>query len=301
MARLGLTIPGTSPDADPATPLAFARRAEQAHLHSVWVTDRIVDRTPDPLVTLGAVAAVTSDVHLGTCVLLGALRKPLVLAKAVATLDVLAQGRVILGLGAGSRAEDFAAAEVPMRERGRRTDDLVALARLAWSGQPVEYGAFHLGPMRLLPPQGAHLPIWFGGSADAVLRRVARVGDGFIGSTSGGVEGFRANWATIRGYAEQAGRDSASITPAALIHFSLDTDRERARAAMRAYLTGSYGPRRVEQGLGVMVGTPEDLIAGAQAYFEAGVELLILTSITARLEHLDGLLSDVVPRLGLAV
>jgi probable F420-dependent oxidoreductase len=295
--HLGLTIPGTAPDASAGTAVAFARRAEQARLHSIWATDRLVDRTPDPFVTLGAVAAVTSHVRLGTSVLLGALRKPVLLAKAVASLDVLAEGRVILGLGVGSRADDFAAAQVPIGERGRRTDELVTLARLAWSGQPVEYGAFHLGPMGLLPPQGAHLPIWFGGSADAVLRRVARVGDGFIGSTSGGVDGFRANWTTIRQYAEQAGRDPAAITPAALIHFSLDTDRERARDAMRTYLTQSYGPRRVEQGLGVMVGTSDDLVAGAQAYFEAGVELLILTSITARLEHVDGLLAEVVPQL----
>jgi alkanesulfonate monooxygenase SsuD/methylene tetrahydromethanopterin reductase-like flavin-dependent oxidoreductase (luciferase family) len=154
--------------------------------------------------------------------------------------------------------------------------------------------------MGLCPPQGSRLPIWFGGGADPVLRRVARVGDGFIGGTSGGVAGFRDRWATIRAYAEQGGRDPASITPAALIHFSLDTDRERAREAMRTYLVQSYGPRRLEQGLGVMVGTPDDLVNGANAYFEAGVEVLLLTSITARVEHLDGLLTDVVPRLPLA-
>ena len=306
MPHLGLTIPGTAPDATPTTPLAFARRAEAAGLHSVWATDRIMDRTPDPLVTLAAVAAVTTRVRLGTSVLLGALRRPLVLAKAVATLDALAAGRVILGLGAGSREDDFAAAQVPIRERGRRTDDLVALARLAWSGQPIAYQGrngglnFSLGPMGLRPPQGSRLPIWFGGGADPVLRRVAHIGDGFIGSTSGGVPGFRDRWAIIRAYAEQTGRDPASITPAALIHFSLDTDRERAREAMRTYLVQSYGPRRLEQGLGVMVGTPDDLVNGANAYFEAGVEVLLLTSITARLEHLDALLTEVVPRLPLS-
>jgi alkanesulfonate monooxygenase SsuD/methylene tetrahydromethanopterin reductase-like flavin-dependent oxidoreductase (luciferase family) len=129
---------------------------------------------------------------------------------------------------------------------------------------------------------------------------VAHIGDGFIGSTSGGVPGFRDRWAIIRAYAEQTGRDPASITPAALIHFSLDTDRERAREAMRTYLVQSYGPRRLEQGVGVMVGTPDDLVNGANAYFEAGVEVLLLTSITARLEHLDALLTEVVPRLPLS-
>jgi probable F420-dependent oxidoreductase len=302
--RVGLTIAAASAEATGDTPLAFARRAEAAGLHSVWATDRILDRTPDPLVVLSAVAAITSRVRLGTAVLLGALRRPLLLAKAAATLDQLSNGRLILGLGAGSRPEDFAAADVPLRERGRRTADLPALLRMAWSGQPIDYQgrafAYEVGPMGVLPPQGERLPIWFGGRADAVLQRVASVGDGFIGSTSGGVDGFRSNWATIRAYAEQAGRDPSSITPAALIHYSLDTDRERAREAMRTYLVRSYGPRRLEQGLGVMVGTPDDLVDGAQAYFDAGVDVLILTSITARLEHVDGLLEEVVPRLGLS-
>jgi hypothetical protein len=69
---------------------------------------------------------------------------------------------------------------------------------------------------------------------------------------------------------------------------------------MRTYLTQSYGPRRLEQGLGVMVGTSDDLVNGANAYFDAGVEVLLLTSITAHLDHLDGLLTDVVPRLPLS-
>jgi probable F420-dependent oxidoreductase len=298
--HIGITLPGSTADAASPTALAFARRAEAAGVHSVWATDRLMFRTPDPFVTLGAVAAVTSRVRLGTSVLLGVLRPPLLLAKAAASLDDLSGGRLILGLGVGSRAEDFAAAGVPLEERGRRMRELVPLLRTAWSGQPIVSAGQQLGRMGLLPPQGGSLPIWFGGGAEAVLRRVARLGDGFIGSTSSGVDGFRARWARIRAYAEAAGRDPAAITPAALIHFSLDADRERARDAMRDYLVRAYGPSRVQRGLGVMVGTADDLVAGANAYFEAGVEVLILTSITARPEHLDRFLEEVLPRLPLA-
>ena len=301
MPHLGITLPT---QASRETALEFARRAEAAGLHSVWATDRILFRTPDPLISLAAVAAITERVKLGTCVLLGALRRPLLLAKAVATLDDLSGGRCILGLGVGSRAQDFAAAEVPIRERGRRMDELLPVLRLAWSGQPIRYQGRHVqldvGPMGLLPPQRAKLPIWFGGSAEPVLRRVASTGDGFIGGTSSGVDGFRANWTKIRAYAEQAGRDPGRITPAALIHFSVDRDRDNARQAMRNYLVQSYGPARVDRGLGVMTGTPDDLVAGAEAYFEAGVDLLILTSISDRPDHLDALLEQVVPRLSLA-
>src|SRR5215207_1855165 len=96
-------------DTSSATLAEFARRAEAAGAHSVWVTDRIMDRTPDAFVMLGALAAVTSRVRVGTSVLLGSLRPPMLVAKATASIDWLSGGRLILGLGVGSRAEDFAA------------------------------------------------------------------------------------------------------------------------------------------------------------------------------------------------
>jgi probable F420-dependent oxidoreductase len=295
-------VPAMATDGAATSSIDFARRAEALGAHSVWVPDRLMFRSPDVLVTLGAIAAVTSRVRIGSNVLLGALRPPLPLAKAVATLDVMSHGRMILGLGVGSRAEDFAAVQVPIKQRGARIDELVQLLTLAWSGAPVRYaGRFHqfdLGPMGERPVQQPHPPLWFGGGADAVLQRVARVGDGYIASTSTGVDGFVPRWAAIRRYAHEAGRDPASITPAALMHFSLDSDRERARSAMHAYLVQSYGPARAAN-LGNMTGTPDDLVRGAEAYFAAGVELLILSSISARIEHLDLLAETVLRRLSL--
>src|SRR5215208_2231080 len=139
MPHLGLSIPGTAPDAEPNLAVEFARRAEAAGAHSVWVTDRVVDATPDPFVTLGAIAANTSRVLLGTSVVLGVLRPPLLLAKAAASVDVLSSGRFIFGLGVGSRPEDFAATEVPINQRGRRMDESIEICKLAWSGAPVKF------------------------------------------------------------------------------------------------------------------------------------------------------------------
>src|SRR5215207_6595888 len=121
-------------DTSSATVAEFARRAEAAGAHSVWVTDRIMDRTPDALVMLGAVAALTSRVRIGTAVLLGSLRPPLLVAKATATLDWLSGGRLILGLGVGSRPEDFTATATPIKQRGARMDELVDVLKLAWAG-----------------------------------------------------------------------------------------------------------------------------------------------------------------------
>ena len=135
------------------------------------------------------------------------------------------------------------------------------------------------------------------GPEPSATNAVARVGNGFISPTGPGVAGFRSNWDKIKRCAEEEGRDAATITPAALIQFSLDDNRERARAAMHAYLSHSYGPARAELTLGNMVGTPDDLVRGASEYFEAGVEVLILSSITADTRHLDRFCQEVLPRL----
>ena len=302
MPHIGLSIPGTAPDRTPATTVDFARRAEQAGVHSVWATDRIVDSTPDVFVTLGAIAASTARVLIGSSVILGVLRPPLLVAKAAATLDRMSGGRLILGLGVGSRPEDFVATEIPIRQRGARMDELVEICKLAWSGAPVKYAGRHhtidIGPMRELPVQQPHPPVWFGGSADAVLRRTARVGQGYIASTSSGPSGFRAAWAAIGKYCAEAERDLSEITPAALAYASVADDREQAREAMRAHLLRSFGPARLERGLGPLVGTPEDLVRGAHEYFEAGVEVLILGSVSAAPGHLDMLCERVLPKMG---
>ena len=139
MPAVGLFVPTAAPDATPNMALAFGQRAEAAGLPSVWIPERPVFDGPDPLLSLAAVAATTTRVRLGTCVLLGTLRAPALLAKSVATLDVLSAGRVILGLGVGSRADDFEAAGVSMAGRGRRGAEVIDLLRLAWSGAPLQY------------------------------------------------------------------------------------------------------------------------------------------------------------------
>src|SRR5690242_15604356 len=102
--------------------LIFARQSEEAGADSVWCLDRLVFDNHDPLLSLAAAAATTRRVRLGTSVLLATLRPPLLLAKMVATIDQLSGGRMTLGIGVGSRADDFGAAEVPFEHRGSRAE-----------------------------------------------------------------------------------------------------------------------------------------------------------------------------------
>lgn len=301
MLQVGINIPTNAPDAGDDTVLEFGRRAEAAGVHSVWTLDRLVFNNYEPLLSLAALATTTTRVKLGTCVLLAALRPPLLLAKMIATLDRMSGGRTIFGFGAGSRPDDFAGAGVPFEHRGSRLEELIAIMKRAWRGGPVTYsGKYYqidVGPVGPQPVQQPHPPIWLGGSAESVLRRVARVADGYIATSSGGPKGFREGWQRIRQYAEQAGRDPATITPAALVHVCVDDNRERAIALAAKQRLHYYGPSRAEIPPGFLLGSPDECVREATDYFDAGVQVLILGSVTADLSYFDRLCQEVIPRL----
>lgn len=301
MPEIGLGLPMAAADVGPNTAVEFARRAEQAGADSVWSIDRLAFNNYDPLLSLAAVSATTSRVRLGTSIILASLRPPALLAKMIATLDQMSGGRVTIGIGVGSRPDDFQAAEVPFEHRGPRAEEVVSILRQAWSGAPLKHeGRFYhidVGPIGPRPVQ-AHLPLWFGGGAEAALRRVGRIADGYIAGSGGGAAGFRASWDKVRRYAEAAGRDPAAITPAALIYAAIDDDPDRARAKAvgyrHHYYAGSRGPVDLA---GAPVGTVDDVLRVIHEYLDAGVQTLIIGSPTANLADFDRLCADVLPRI----
>ena len=131
------------PDVSPI--FRMAEYAEDAGYHSIWVGDSITAKPRlEALTTLGALSARTHRVQIGTAVFLAALRHPLVLAHAIASLDVLSTGRIILGIGAGRGGRDILAQEfencgIPFMERGPRITELLAICRRLWTESPVSY------------------------------------------------------------------------------------------------------------------------------------------------------------------
>src|SRR5215213_2654377 len=141
----------------------------------------------EPLVTLGAISAVTHRIRLGTGILVLPQRQPVLVAKQVSTLDVLSNGRVRLGVGVGWQEAEYDALEEDFNDRGRRMDEAVALLRAYWRDETIDFpGRYYSSTAMALepkPPQGAALPIWIGGTSPAALRRVGQLGDGWMGST----------------------------------------------------------------------------------------------------------------------
>ena len=156
--RIGLGLPTTTPGTRGETLLDWARAADAGPFSSVAVLDRLVYDSVDPFVALGAAAAVTSRVRLATMISIGPLRSPAMLAKQASSVNLVAGGRLTLGLGIGARLDDYTAAGADTRNRGARLSEQLAHLR-ALSGEPME--------------------LLVGGNSGAALARMARYADGY--------------------------------------------------------------------------------------------------------------------------
>jgi len=196
--RFGLFGVNFGACADPERQLRIALAAEEVGFESVWTGEHVampIENNPvpsppetpflDSLVSLTRISAVTRRVRLGTGILVLPHHNPVLLAKSLASLDVLSGGRLIAGFGGGYVAAEFAALGVPFEKRGAITDDSLAAIRTLWTEtEPVHHGRFaDFAGIRFEPKpvQRPHPPIIVGGQAPAALRRAARFGDGWYG------------------------------------------------------------------------------------------------------------------------
>lgn len=300
MPNLGFCMVSAGPQIGPDHVVKVARKVEEMGLHSLWALDRVVYDNLEPLTLLSAAAAVTSRIRLGTSVLLAALRPPANLAKIIATLDFISNGRVTLGVGFGSRENDFTSIGVPFEHRGSRAEEQIALMKRLWTEEKVTHKGkyFNLenvtvGPR---PVQKPHPPIWTGGGAESALKRAGRVADGFIcGSSS--IPEFPSIWEKISGYAKAAGRDPNKIAKAGLTFMAIDDDKKKAVAAGEAYVARYYGRVRLDVEKTYVVGPPEACAEKIRAAFDKGVETLILGGAVPDIRQLDILGEKVLPLL----
>ena len=192
--RFGIHLPQYGRAAGPDGITRAARQAEDLGFHDIWVSDHLsvpasAPYPPaflfEPLITLTWAAAATEHIGLGTSVLVLPYRHPVHLAKELASLDRLSNGRLIVGAAAGWLEGEFDALGVPFSERGARTDEALDVLRAIWEAdQPVDFdGRFtHLDQQRILPVPDRHVPIWIGGASAPARRRAVTRGDGWQGS-----------------------------------------------------------------------------------------------------------------------
>jgi len=169
----------------------------------------------EAIVMLSFIAAATNRIGLGTEVLVLPQRNPTLTAKQVSTLDTLSGGRVRLGVGVGWQESEYEALGEDFGNRGRRMDEAINLLRRYWSEKSVsansQFYQFEAIAMEPKPPQGRKLPIWIGGSADATMKRVGELGDGWLATSQMRDAEVVASKAKILEYVEAAGRDVSAI------------------------------------------------------------------------------------------
>jgi probable F420-dependent oxidoreductase len=218
--KLGICLPHYGRPIEVERMVTVARRAEEAGLDSIWVTDHVIvpqdvdviyrEHMLDPLAVLPWLAAVTERIALGTSVIILPYRSPIPVAKLLASVDVLSGGRLIVGAAIGWMEGEFAALGVPFKERVSRSEEALELFRTLWTeAQPeIETKRHHLSGLQVSPRPLQHPrpPIWIGGDSEGALRRVARFGDGWH-ATSATPEAFRQGKQAVTRFWKDAGRE----------------------------------------------------------------------------------------------
>ncbi len=287
---------------------AYARRAEELGFESLWAWDHILLGVEpsfpilDSITTLGAIAARTSRIKLGTGILVLPLRNPVVAAKALGSLDVISGGRLILGVAAGWYAREFDAVGVPFKERGRRFErNLDVLVRL-WTQERVTLRVDELNLREAVmvprPAQSPRPPILIGGYVDAVLRRVATSSDGWL-TYFYTPESFSRNWAKVKAFAREAGRDPATLTATNQLAVYVGRSRAETAADMRQWLstewdTAAWSESTVEH---AVHGSPAECIEQLRAHVATGVDRLILIPYRYQPEQVERIAREILPGL----
>jgi len=289
--KFGIAFPAQVPGMNRDDCLEFATRAERSGFDSLWVLDRLVYDSLAPLPLLSAAAAITSRVSLGTSILLATQHSPLVLAKELATIDRISNGRLIVGIAAGGRPVDFAAADIPMTERGARLEETVSIMKQAWSGGAVRHQgksfAFDVPPVGPTPVQKPHPPIWIGGRSDAAIDRALRLADGYIPGGSGPAA-LRHELVRVREAAARRDRDGDSLPCSAVVYFGMGTDADQALASVQQYLQGYYGAAlKLEPARDTVYGNPEFAAARLKEFAALNLHTLILVSAICDAEQVD--------------
>lgn len=233
----GIVFANSGPFARPEAAAMLAEHAERVGFESLWTVEHVVipkdyasvypynasgrapaaetSDIPDPLIWLAYVAARTTTIRLGTGILILPQRNPLVVAKEIATLAQLSNGRVLLGVGSGWLQEEFDALDISFADRGDRMDDHIAALRTIW--RDGRAGATHHsaftnfdGCISLPTPPGGSVPIVIGGHTTRAARRAGELGDGFFPG-KGTPDELAALVTVMRQAAERSGRDPSSI------------------------------------------------------------------------------------------
>jgi len=299
---------GPTETPDVSAILRYAERAEALGFESLWAWDHVILGVEpsfpilDAVGILTAIAARTTRIKLGTGILVLPLRNPTVAAKALGTLDVISGGRLILGAAAGWYAREFDAVGVPFKQRGRLFERNLDILTRLWTEDRVTVKQDELNlreaVMRPRPVQRPRPPILVGGYVDAVLRRAATKGDGWL-TYFYTPESYRKSWAKIVAFAREAGRDPKSLTGTNQLAIYVGRSRAETESPMRQWLqtewdVAAWSESTIEHAIR---GSVSECVEQLRAHVASGVDRIILIPYRYQPEQVEIIAKEIVPAL----
>ena len=286
----------------------YGVRMEQLGFDSLWVWDHILlgvePNFPiiDSLTLLTAIAARTTKIKLSTGILVLPLRNPVVLAKQLASMDQLSNGRLLMAMAAGWYKREFDAVGVPFEQRGNIMDENLDILKRFWTEDMVKGDWTHhkipAGVMHPKPVQKPRPPILIGGYVDRVLKRAGVAGDGWL-TYFYRPESFAKSWAKVRDFAKEAGKDPDTLMNGSQLPIMIGKSRAAVEGQMMEWLgkEWDYASWSDSTKDSAIIGTVDDCIAQLKEHIAAGVQKLIFVPYQYQMGQIEIIAREIIPRL----
>jgi len=285
----------------------YGVRMEELGYESIWAWDHIllgvVPSFPihEALTILTAIAARTSKIKVGTGILVMPVRNPVILAKELATIDHISNGRLILGTAVAGTGGEFDSLGAEFTQRGKMMEQGLEILKRLWTEEIVDgdYPPYKLrgAVLQPKPVQKPHPPILIGGYVDAVLKRVATKGDGWL-TYYYTVDSFKKSWAKIRAFAEDAGRNPDELSATNQLPICVGP-RAQVEAPMKHWLQTEWDYASWSESTmdSAIMGTPEECVEQLLPHIEAGLDRIIFVPFKYEAEQVEAIAQQIIPQL----
>jgi probable F420-dependent oxidoreductase len=305
--RFAISIPQFYPDGSFSASQFrsyFARAESLGCYESAWALEGTLGMGPQlsPLEVMTYAAACTSSMRLGCTVFVSTLHSPVHLAKSLASLDQISEGRLETGVGSGGPQRPFGAFGVDGSRYMARFTEGIALMKALWTQDRVtfdgEFWQLKDAAMEPKPRQKPYPRLWLGGASPAAVRRAVRLGDGFFGAGSSTTAAFASQVEIVRSELASAERPLDEFPIAKRLYVGISADVSQARARVNAALEGIYGHRVPAIEEAAFAGTVASCVSAVRSIADAGAELILFTPLFDVPEHMELIATEVIPRLG---
>lgn len=293
---------------DAAALVEYGVQMEALGFDSIWVWDHVLlgvkPNFPiiEALSLLTAIGARTNKIKLGTGVLVLPMRNPVILAKQLASMDLLSGGRLILGLATGWYKREFDAVGVPFEQRGKIMRDNLEMLNRFWTEDMVtgEWGPHKIpaGVMYPKPAQMPRPPILIGGYVDRVLKRAAISADGWL-TYFYTPESFTRSWAKVRDFAREGGKDPDALLNANQLPIMIGKSRAAIEGEMMDWLTKEWDYASWSESTkdSAILGTVDECVEQLKAHLAVGVQKIIFVPYKYEMAQIETIAREIIPRL----